>query len=218
MSCRLGIYGECVHGSFVVDACKNRRLLCLRKSNSHPHHTRHLSCKLSYCSCVLYLARTSKSIIISPPCTLTTTPITPILPVIVTTMRLSRPIPDEIWEGIMSHLEDDRQTLKAVMLADCLASSAAMRMYWQNTLACKGLLTELEEQPQNEQQFLASLIHAVVINFKLPYDEHEGRGLCFPVMRSLTIEHNPALIGRHGRVYARTKHLVGSCWSSSASP
>jgi hypothetical protein len=53
------------------------------------------------------------------------------------------------------------------------------------------------------------LIHAVVIDSKLPYDEHEGRGLCFPVMRSLTIEHNPALVGRHGRVYARTKHLVG---------
>jgi hypothetical protein len=124
-------------------------------------------------------------------------------------MLLSRPVPPEIWEGIMSHLVDDRQTLKAVMLANCLASSAATRIYWQNTLSCKGLLTELEEQPQSEQQSLASLINAVVIDFKLPYDEHEGRGLCFPVMRSLTIEHNPALIGRHGRVYARTKHLVG---------
>jgi hypothetical protein len=141
--------------------------------------------------------------------TLPTTPNTPTLLVIATMMRLSCPIPPEIWEGVMSHLEDDRQTLKAVILADCLASSAATRIYWQNTLACKGLLTELEKQPQNEQQFLASLIHAVVIDFKLPYDEHEGRGLCFPLMRSLTIEHNPALIGRHGRVYARTKHLVG---------
>jgi hypothetical protein len=91
-----------------------------------------------------------------------------------------------------------------------LRHPAATRIYWQNALACKGLLTELEKQPQNEQQSLANLIHAVVIDSKLPYDEHEGRGLCFPLMRSLTIEHNPALVGRQGRVYARTKHLVGT--------
>jgi hypothetical protein len=124
-------------------------------------------------------------------------------------MCLSRPIPDEIWEGIMSHLEDDRQTVKAVMLAKCLASSAATRIYWQNTLSCNGLLTELEEQPQDEQQYLASWIHTVVIDFKLPGTHDEGTGLRFPLLQRLIVEHDQDLGHEQTRVHARISHLVG---------
>jgi hypothetical protein len=73
-------------------------------------------------------------------------------------MRFSRPIPNEIWEGVMGHLDDDRKTLKAIIQAECIASFEATRAYWQN-----GSLVELEEQSKFQQQILANFVRSLDI-------------------------------------------------------
>jgi hypothetical protein len=123
-------------------------------------------------------------------------------------MLLSRPVPEEVWLEIMSHLADDRETLRAAIDAECDASFAATRIYWANLTSEKGLLDELEEQPDDQRQFYANMIRKVTIDFKLPFSEHEGRGLDFPLVRDLTISHDSVPFGQRPRTYAKIKRFV----------
>jgi hypothetical protein len=61
-------------------------------------------------------------------------------------MRLSNPVPNEVWESILSHLLPERDTLRAVVQAKCAASGEAERLYWHNDLAVCGLIEELLKQ------------------------------------------------------------------------
>jgi hypothetical protein len=129
--------------------------------------------------------------------------------IIAATMYLSRSIPEEVWLEIMSHLAGDRETLRNAIDAGCAASFAATKIYWANLTSDKDLLHELEELPDDQQQFFANIIRKIAIQFKPPYGEHEGRGLDFPLLRSLTIGPETPFDLRLDRSYAKIKRFVG---------
>jgi hypothetical protein len=121
-------------------------------------------------------------------------------------MRLSRPIPNEIWQNVMGHV-DDKTTLKAVIEAECAASHEARRAYWQSFSS----LAELEQQPESQRQTLANFVRGLVIEFKLPDAHQVGRGLRFPQVQTLTVRHNQALIFPNPpHTYADISHLFGT--------
>jgi hypothetical protein len=124
-------------------------------------------------------------------------------------MHLKSPISEEVCEKILSSLGSDRQTLAAVIEADCLASRQALRLYWQNDSASKELLEELDDEPESRQQFLADMVRNIVTELKVPGAHHEGRGSQFLQLQSLVVEHGKAFHRRETRTYARVKRFVG---------
>jgi hypothetical protein len=69
-------------------------------------------------------------------------------------MYLSRSVPEEVWLEIMSHLSDERDTLRAAINAGCAASFAATRIYWANITLEKGLLDELKGNNSRNEEFI----------------------------------------------------------------
>jgi hypothetical protein len=55
-------------------------------------------------------------------------------------MRISNPVPHEVWESILSHLIPERETLRAVVHATCAASDEAQILFWHNDLSVCGLM------------------------------------------------------------------------------
>ncbi|KAH0283288.1 hypothetical protein M436DRAFT_85976 [Aureobasidium namibiae CBS 147.97] len=130
-------------------------------------------------------------------------------------------VPDEIWEKILAHFIRDRDTLQAVIGAACsahdqaprlhwqIAHDQALRLYWQNETCEKELLEELEDhQPNTQQQSLADLMRNVVTDFKAPHAHHEARGLQFPRLQSLTVQHGKAELRGETRTFARVARFV----------
>jgi hypothetical protein len=122
-------------------------------------------------------------------------------------MRLSGPVPSEVWACISSHL--DRNSLKAVIKANCATSFEAERLYWQNMEGIKGLLNELDHQPECRRQALAAHVLNINMDFQASSTDEEGSGLHFPLLQHLTVEHHHGLDCEQTRLYARMKHLVG---------
>lgn len=123
-------------------------------------------------------------------------------------MHLSSPISEEVWEKILVNLVSDRQTLHAVVEADCLASEQTLRLYWQNNSGAKELLEELDDEPECRRQFLADMVHNIVTELKVPGAYHGGKGLRFSQLRSIIVEHGKAFHRRETRTYARVKRFV----------
>jgi hypothetical protein len=44
-------------------------------------------------------------------------------------IRLSQPVPDEVWASILSHSMSERETLRAVIRDKCAASTEALRLW-----------------------------------------------------------------------------------------
>lgn len=131
-------------------------------------------------------------------------------------------VPDEIWEKILAHFIRDRDTLQAVMGTACpahdqapklhwqKAHDQALRLYWQNETSEKELLEGLEDhQPDTQQQSLADFVRNVVTDFKAPHAHHEARGLQFPRLQTLTVQHGKAELRGEIRTFARVARFVG---------
>jgi hypothetical protein len=138
-------------------------------------------------------------------------PITSNLPVLTLTMRLSRPIPNEIWQNVMGHV-DDKTTLKAVSEAECVASYEATRAYWRGSSSKSGFLAELEAQPIAQQQLLATFIRHLEIEFKDRDAHQECKGLRFPQLQTLIVRHSDALVfGQNSPpIYAEISHFISA--------
>jgi hypothetical protein len=78
-------------------------------------------------------------------------------------MRLSQPVPDEVWASILSHSISERETLRAVIRAKRAASTEALRLYWKMDLSRPGLLEELLQQREDQQQLLANMVRHIVV-------------------------------------------------------
>lgn len=124
-------------------------------------------------------------------------------------MDIYHAVPDEIWEKTLTHLTGDRETLQAVIDANCPAFPQALRLYWQNEACEKELLEELEDQPESHQQSLADMVRHVVTDFKAPYAHHEARSLQFPRLQSRTVEHGKAQLRGEIHTFARVRRFVG---------
>jgi hypothetical protein len=125
-----------------------------------------------------------------------------------TGMQLSRPVPAEIWQRIAFHLVHDRDTLKAIVHADCAASHEAERMYWRNDLSKPGLIEELEDQPVDKQQALAMFVRRVTLSFT-PSRRRENKNLTFPQLRILAVVHDSVRYGHCSRVHAHIARFLG---------
>jgi hypothetical protein len=95
------------------------------------------------------------------------------------------------------------------MEADCAASPEAERLYWQNLEAAKGLLNELDHQPECRRQALAAHVLNINMDFQASSTDEEGSGSHFPLLQHLTVEHRHGLDCEQTRLYARMEHLVG---------
>ena len=118
-------------------------------------------------------------------------------------------VPDEVWQQILSNFVCDRETLRAVVDAKFPASPQALRLYWRNDVCDKDLLEELEDEPESEQQDLANMVRNVITQFKGPYAHHEARGLQFPRLQILKIEHGKAQLRGETRTFVRVGRFVG---------
>jgi hypothetical protein len=97
-------------------------------------------------------------------------------------MHLSQSVPQEVWEQILAHLVDDRDTLEAVIQADCAASTEAQSLYWMNSLAMEGLLEELDDEPGLQRQTLANYVRNIIMDFEAPDADHRSIDLHFPLV------------------------------------
>jgi hypothetical protein len=123
-------------------------------------------------------------------------------------MHLSQSVPQEVWEQILAHLVDDRDTLEAVIQADCAASAEAQRLYWMNSLAMKGLLEELDDEPGLQRQTLANYVRNIIMDFEAPDADHRSSDLHFPLVQKITVVHDQDEV-HDTRVYAQVKRFVG---------
>jgi hypothetical protein len=125
-------------------------------------------------------------------------------------MRLSNPVPNEVWKSILSHLIPERDTLRAVVHAKCAASDEAGRVYWRNDLAVCGLIEELLKQQKDQQQVLANMIRHVTMEFESLDHLDKSEGLQFPSLETLSVYDDVSRPGTGLQAYARIRSLVGA--------
>jgi hypothetical protein len=125
-------------------------------------------------------------------------------------MRLSNPVPNEVWESILSHLIPERDTLRAVVYATCAASGEAQRIYWRNDLAVCGLIEELLKQQKGQQQVLANMVRHVTMGFESLDHLDKSEGLQFPSLKTLSVYDDVSRPGTGLQAYARIRSLVGA--------
>ncbi|KAK5999343.1 hypothetical protein QM012_005561 [Aureobasidium pullulans] len=118
-------------------------------------------------------------------------------------------LPAEIHEQVVNHLFDQRATLEALITADCPATGEALRLYWKTATPDNDLFTLLESKPLHHRQFFANMLRQITINFKALDEHHEGRGLQYPRLQSLTVVHDKALMGTEELTHARIRRFIG---------
>ncbi|KAG9604690.1 hypothetical protein KCU77_g171, partial [Aureobasidium melanogenum] len=119
-------------------------------------------------------------------------------------------LPAELHEQVVNHLRDHRVSLENVIASDGPATHEALRLYWSIATPENDLFTILENKPFHHQQFFANFLRRITIEFKAPGEHHEGRGLQYPRLQSLTVAHDQVLMGRESRTYARIRRFINA--------
>lgn len=119
-------------------------------------------------------------------------------------------LPPEIYQEVVSYFADQRTTLEAIIMADCLATAEALKLYWSTAVPDNDLLAILESKPLHHRQFFADFLRNITIQFKALDEHHQGHGLQYPRLQNLTVVHDQALMGAEDRTHARIRRFVGS--------
>ncbi|KAG9959675.1 hypothetical protein KCU61_g7198, partial [Aureobasidium melanogenum] len=119
-------------------------------------------------------------------------------------------LPAELHEQVVNHLRDHRVSLENVIASNGPATHEALRLYWSIATPENDLFTILENKPFHHQQFFANFLRRITIEFKAPDEHHEGRGLQYPRLQSLTVVHDQVLMGRESRTYARIRRFINA--------
>ncbi|KAG9669235.1 hypothetical protein KCU99_g7488, partial [Aureobasidium melanogenum] len=119
-------------------------------------------------------------------------------------------LPAELHEKVVNHLKDNRAALENVIASDGPATNEALRLYWSTATPINDLFAILRNKPFPHRQFFANFLRGVTIEFKAPGEHHEGRGLHYPRLQSLTVVHDQVLMGRESCTYARIRRFMSA--------